>query len=503
MAGQSETTPVSFAELGRRAVVGDFDGGTITSDAGGLLLREVDQQVGVLDMFSQCFTDHRHPSYIDFTVQELVSQRVFALALGYEDLNDHEELRKDPLLATLVGRTDPTGQDRLRERDQGCGLAGKSTLNRLELTPEGEATRYKKIEYCAESIEDFFVNLFLQCHRRAPKRIVMDLDATNDPLHGEQEGRFFSGYYDEYCYLPLYVFCGDFLLCAKLRTADKDGAHGSLDVAKQLVEKIQAKWPKTEIVFRADSGFCRDDFMDWCETHPSGRVHYLFGLAKNSRLLEEIKADMQRAQDEFPAYQELCEKTRERLTDAGMLKKDIQEELAKLENPCRRYREFQYSTLDSWTRKRRVIAKAEHLAEGANPRFIVTSLPQEEAPDPRTLYEDDYCGRGEMENRIKENQLYLFADRTSTTSLRSNQLRLWFSGVAYMLIVFVRRYGLKGTKEARAQCGTIRNKLFKIGAQVVVTVRRVCLHLATGYPYKELFFTVLNNLQSMPAYVTG
>jgi len=488
-----------FGDLGRREVVAQFDGGTITSDAGGLLLREVDQKVGVLDSFAGCFIDHRDPRYTEFSVRELLAQRVFGLALGYEDLNDHDQLRKDPLLATLAGRADPTGQDRPREQDRGSGLAGKSTLNRLELTPKGAPTRYKKIEYCEADIEEFFVDLFLRCHKRAPKWIVIDLDATNDPVHGGQEGRFFHGYYDQYCYLPLYAFCGDFLLCAKLRTADKEAADGSLEVAQRLEARIHARWPRTEILFRADSGFARDGFMDWCETHPSRRVHYLFGLAKNSRLLELLEPQMQIAEQEFAGYKKQVEETLAELEQAGLTKKRIQEELAKLDNPSRRYCEFQYSTLDSWTRVRRVIGKAEHLEDGRNPRFVVTSLPKERY-EPRQLYEDLYCARGDMENRIKENQLYLFADRTSTELLRSNQLRLWFSSVAYMLIVLIRRFGLKGTKDKRAQCHTIRTKLFKIGAQVIVSARRVSIRLATGYPFKQLFVTVLRNVQRLPFY---
>ena len=492
---------LSFGTLGRREVVGQFDGGTITSDGGALLLRELEEKTGFLTSFAECFVDHRDPRYTQFSLEELLGQRVFGLVLGYEDLNDHEELRKDPLLATLTGRADPTGQDRPREQDRGKPLAGKSTLNRLELTPKGGPTRYKKIEYCEEQLEEFFLALFLRCQGAAPERVVIDLDATNDPLYGEQEGRFFQGYYNQYCYLPLYAFCDDFLLCAKLRTAEKEAAEGSLPMAQWLTARIQEQWPQTEILFRGDSGFARDNFMDWCETHPSGKVHYLFGLAKNPRLLKEIETELEIAEQEYPAYQQHLAQLREQLTDAGVTKGEIEQRLAKLDNPCRRYSEFRYSTLDSWTRDRRVIAKAEYLGDKANPRFIVTSLPLKEG-SPRTLYEELYCARGDMENRIKENQLCLFADRTSTQLLRSNQLRLWFSSVAYMLFVLIRRYGLRGTQHQRAQCDTIRNKLLKIGAQVVVSVRRVSVRLASSYPFKDLFVTVFRNLQRMPDYVT-
>ena len=500
MSAQSNTERLKFGDLGRREVVAGFDGGTITSDGGGLLLREVEEKVGLIRKLADCFIDHRDPRYTEFSVEELLSQRIFGLALGYEDLLDHEELRKDPLFATLANRRDPTGQDRVREEDRGCPLAGKSTLNRLELTPRDEVTPEKKIRCVEELVERLFVELFLQAHRSAPGLIVLDLDATDDPLHGAQEGKFFQGYYDTYCYLPLYVFCGDFLLVAKLQTADKEAATGSLEVAKMLVGEIHARWPKTRILFRGDSGFCREDFMDWCETHPSGKLDYLFGLQKNSRLLKLIESEMRRAEEAYPAYKKLLEETQTRLEAEGKSKKKIQEALAQLENPSRRFIEFQYATLKSWARERRVIGKAEFLEDGRNPRFLVTSLTEKFA-EPQPLYEDHYCARGDMENRIKENQLYLFADRTSTKFLRSNQLRLWFSSVAYMFHVLVRRYGLKGTRKSRAQCGTIREKLFKIGAQVIVSCRRVCIRLATGYPWKELFLTVFHNLQKMPAYL--
>jgi len=497
MMEQSNTDSMSFGSLGRREVEARFDGGNITSDGGGLLLREVEKKAGLIRKLAECFIDHRDPRYTEFSVEELLSQRIFGLALGYEDLNDHEELRKDPLLATLANRRDPTGQDRARLEDRGCPLAGKSTLNRLELTPKGEINKYKKIEYCEEEMEAYFVSLFLGCHETAPNFIVLDLDATNDPVHGSQEGRFFHGYYDEYCYLPLYVFCGDFLLVAKLRSASNEAADGSLEVAKNVVAQIHAVWPETVILFRGDSGFCRDDFMDWCETHESKKLHYLFGLAKNDRLIKNIEKELKQAEKEYPAAKKHLEEKRGQLAAEGKSKKEILEALQSIDNPCRRFSEFQYATLKSWTRERRVIAKAEFLEDGRNPRFVVTSLTKEFA-GPQALYEEHYCARGDMENRIKENQLYLFADRTSTALLRSNQLRLWFSSVAYMFFVLIRHYGLKDTGEARAQCGTIRNKLFKIGAQVIVTCRRVWIRFATGYPFKELFFTVLRNLRAMP-----
>ena len=464
------TTPCSnptftFQPLGQREVHARFDGGTITSDGGALLLGEAERLTGALHQFAACFTDHRDPELIEHTVLQLVSQRVYGLALGYEDLNDHDTLRLDPLLATLVGKTDPTGQDRLRARDQGKALAGKSTLNRLELTPPEAtaASRYQKIVAGPEAIERLFVDLFVQAHASPPARIVLDLDATDDPLHGHQEGRFFHGYYKEYCYLPLYIFCGEHLLVAQLRTADHDASWGTVTVLQWLIPYLRATWPQVRILLRGDSGFCREEIMAWCETN---HVDYLFGLAKNSRLLEIIQADLAVAH--------------ERYLQTGVA--------------ARVFADFTYQTLDSWSRARRVVGKAEYLAKGPNPRFVVTSLPAEEW-EARRLYEEDYCGRGDMENRIKEQQLMLFADRLSTAWLRSNQLRLWFSSLAYVLVHTVRRLGLSGTRLAHAQCGSIRLWLFKIGALIRVTVRKVWVALTSACPYQEVFTQVYTNLR--------
>jgi hypothetical protein len=454
-----------FQALAGRQITGRFDGGTITSDAGALLLREVEAHTGILRNFARCFQDARAPDCIEFTVEELLKQRIMALALGYEDLNDHEQLRHDPLLAVLVGRKDPTGQDRIDPRDRGAPLAGKSTLNRLELTPAraSAGNRYKKIAARHERIEQFFVETFLSSCDRPPEEIVLDFDATDDPLHGHQLGRFFHGYYDGYCYLPLYVFCGEHLLCAKLRPADIDASAGSLKVLRRLVEQIRRRWPGVRIVVRGDSGFCREPMMRWCEEND---VDYLLGLAKNKRLLRVLGAELHEAQQGF-------ERTRQ---------------------PARRFKDFRYSTRKSWSRERRVVGKAEHLAKGSNPRFVVTSLPAEQC-DARTLYEQRYCGRGDMENRIKEQQRCLFADRTSCHTMRANQLRLWLSSVAYVLLQTLREHGLHDTPLAQAQCDTIRLKLLKIGALVRVTVRRVWFSLAESYPYQALFARVFENLQ--------
>jgi hypothetical protein len=457
----------AFHGLFRREVVARFNGGDMTSDGGGLLLREVEQRTGILRQFAVCFTDHRAPDLVEHTVAELVGQRVYALALGYEDLNDHDDLRGDPLLATLVGKTDPTGEDRIRGRDTGKPLAGKSTLNRLELTAAdaGPESRYKKIVVDPDSVDQLLVDIFLQAHRHPPQQIVLDLDATDDPLHGEQEGRFFHGYYGCYCYLPLYIFCGEFLLCARLRPSNIDASAGAVEEVRRLVGQIRAAWPQVEIVLRADSGFARESLMRWCEEQA---VDYVFGLAKNNRLTRTIGRELHRAHKQHQ--------------NTGV--------------PARVFRDFLYKTRTSWSRRRRVVGKAEHLMAGPNPRFIVTSLPAG-AWEARSLYEDLYCARGDMENRIKEQQLYLFADRTSAATMRANQIRLWFSSIAYLLMQALRRLGLKGTALAQAQCQTIRLKLLKIGAQVRITVRKVWVALASSSPYAALFAQVYRNLQTV------
>jgi len=454
-----------FQGLFGREVVGKFDGGSITSDAGGLLLREVERATKIIGQFAACFRDYRDRESVEHTVYDLVAQRVYGLALGYEDLNDHDELRRDPLLAVLVGKGDPLGEDRLRAQDRGKALAGKSTLNRLELTPAeaSEKSRYKKIVVDQEAVDRFFVNVFLQSYETAPEEIVLDVDATDDPLHGRQEGRFFHGYYRCYCYLPLYVFCGEHLLCARLRESGIDASHGAVEELSRIVGQIRERWPQTKIVIRGDSGFCREELMSWCEGEKG--VDYLFGLAKNSRLIESIESELEEARVEF-----------ERSGSAARV-----------------YKEFRYSTLESWSRERRVIGKAEHLSKGSNPRFVTTSLSGGEAG---RVYER-YCARGEMENRIKEQQLYLFADRTSTAKFRGNQIRLSFSSVAYVLVHGLRRLGLRGTKLSRAQAHTIREKLLKIGAQIRVTVRKVWISLAGGYPYEEVFRRVMANLRGV------
>jgi hypothetical protein len=472
---QTECTSsqLDFQDLASRKVVAAFDGGTVTSDAGGLLLREVEDKFRFLETFAHCFTDHRDPERIEHTLPELVKQRVFGLCLGYEDLNDHDRLRFDPLLALLVGKADPLGHDRLQVADRGKPLAGKSTLNRLELSPVGAdaESRYKKIVAHMDRMETFLIEAFLQQHTTVPARIVLDLDATDDPIHGHQLGRFFHGYYDCYCFMPLYVFCDDHPLCAVLRPSDCDAAAGCLTYIQRVVARIRQTWPNVRIVLRGDSGFCRDYLMRWCEANG---VDFLFGLAKNKRLLRIIGSQLHQAQEAF----------------------------AQTGKPARVFKDFEYRTHKSWSRMRRVVGKAEHLAKGPNPRFVVTSLSAKEFED-QTLYEQEYCGRGEMENRIKEQQLMMFADRTSCETMRANQIRLYFSTVAYVLLRALRAFGLQGTELAQAQCSTIRVKLLKLGAVVRVTVRRVVVALSEAYPLREVFVQVWANLRGLKVSAMG
>ena len=439
----------SFASHFSRRVEASFTAGQVSTDGGALLLRQADRKIGLLKRVASCFIDRRSPLLVEHQLGEMLSQRIYGLALGYEDLNDHEQLRHDPLMAVLAGRR------KLEEP-----LAGKSTLNRLELV--GRTGRYHKISYSAEALDRLLGDLFIESHSAPPDQIVLDLDATDIPLYGHQPERFFHGYYDSYCYLPLYIFCGDQLLCARLRPANQDAAAGSVEEIRRIVAQVRERWPSMKIVLRADSGFCREELMGWCEAN---KVDYLFGLARNQRLRKIIGAQMHQAQI-------------------------LHQSSGKA---ARVFAEFSYQTKKSWSRARRVVAKAEYLDKGENPRFVVTSLPAEEwaAQD---LYEKFYCARGEMENRIKE-QMCLFADRLSTDEMKGNQLRLYFSALAYTLMEALRRLGLKGSAWAEAQVDTIRLKLLKIGAIVRISVRRILLQLSSAYPWKNIFTQAFHALR--------
>jgi len=403
-------------------VPGVFNGGSISSDGGGLLLSRVGRISGIIRQCVGCLTDHRDPSGVLSTPFTSWSPSgSMRWPLGHEDLNDHDQLRHDPLMGVLVGQKDPVGQDRTRERDRGKALAGKSTLNRLELAPPGAGTgsRCKKIVAHQAMIEQLLVKLFLQSHRRKrpPRQIVLDADATDDPIHGNQLGRLFHGYYGNFCYPPLYVFCGEHLLCAKLRPSNIDASLGRVKVLANIVEQIRAAWPKVRIIVREDSGFCRENLMSWCEANG---VDFIPGLARNRRLVAAMGCELQEAKEQHEATGQAA----------------------------RLFKDFQYRTRKSWGCRRRVIGKAEHLNKGPNPRFVVTSLPADEV-DAGTLYEDHYCARGDTGNRIKEQQLRMFADRTSVAIMRANQLRLWFSSIAYCLMVSLRQRGLQGTAMAQ------------------------------------------------------
>ena len=462
-------------KLGGRDLVWRFDGGDITSDGGALLLRQLEQQTGIVRRFAACFQDYRRPDLIEHPLLDLIRQRVFGLALGYEDLNDHDELRRDPMLAAALNKDDVKGEHRRREQDRGKALAGKSTLNRLELTApdyngsprqkESDKPETKKIVVDPESIDALLVDLFLEAHPQAPEKIVLDLDATDDILYGNQEGRFYHGYYHDFCYLPLYIFCGEHLLCSRLRMSNIDSSADSVEELEPVIARIRQSWPTVKILLRGDGGFCREKLMAWCEREG---IDYVFGLAQNDRLKKQIQAQMAQAEQQYK----------------------------ETKAPARVFTEFSYATKETWSRERRVIAKAEHLDKGANPRFVVTTLSPEEVAA-QELYEKIYCARGDCpENRIKEQQLDLFADRTSTGKMWSNQLRLYFSSIAYVLMQTLRRTALAGTVLEKAQCGTIRRKLFKMGAQIRVTVRKVWVSLSSSYPHAALFSQVLTQLET-------
>jgi hypothetical protein len=441
-----------FATAGRREMVAEFNGGTISSDGGALLLRETDRKLRLMERFSECFLDGRNPTFIEHSVEQMLAQRVYALALGYEDVNDHEQLRNDPLLRVLAGKAEPDKE----------ALAGKSTLNRMELG-DGTPNRYKKITFWREAIDDLLLDMFLEAHASAPGQIVLDIDTTDFAIHGQQEGRFYHGYYDHYCYLPLYVFAGEHVLCARLRPSNIDASAGSRKEIERIVGHMRARWPEVKIVLRGDSGFGREELMAWCEAH---QVDYVFGMARNAVLEKIVVEALEQARQQWQETQQ----------------------------PARVFQEFEHETVSgTWSRRRRVVAKAEHIDGKSNPRFVVTSIGAETwAAQP--LYEDLYCARGDIENRIKE-QFMLFADRVSAASMRGNQLRLYLSVMAYSLVCGLRRLGLQGTQLAQAQISTIRLRLLKIGAQIRVTIRKVWVQMSSSFPLQGLFTQAVRQLR--------
>jgi len=461
MSTECSTGKLEFQPLGARRLEGRFDGGHITSDAGLVLAREVARQMGLFKKLAGCFVDHRNASFVKHQLDELLAQRVLGIVAGYEDLNDHDRLRKDPLVAAAVGKTDVLAP-----------LASPSTLNRLEHGTESAASdRYRRIVCTEEDVANLLVDLAIERFDKQPEEIWLDFDATDDVIHGKQEGRFFHGYYGAYCYLPLYVFWGDFPLVARLRTANQDGAAGALEELKRIVDRIRLRWPDVSIRVRADSGFARDALFDWCENNG---VDYVIGMAKNKRLQAMIEDELVAAKDQTKTTGK----------------------------PTRIFKDLEYRTRKSWSRSRRVVAKAEQLVGKANPRFVVTTLGAEQF-DARVVYEELYSIRGDMENRIKEQQLGLFADRTSAATMRANQIRLWFSTFAYVVITELRRRALQGTELAQAQAWTIRVRLIKLGAVVKQSVRRVYLSMSTSFPMASVFATALKRLRPDAPLPTG
>jgi hypothetical protein len=456
--------PLLFQDLGSRKVVADFSGGTLSSDGGVLFLRQIDQRLGLSRQLAECFDDQRDSRFVEHSRQQLLAQRLYALALGYEDLNDHQGLRRDPLLATACDKRDPLGLDRFNPEDRGVALAAPATLNRLELS-NNKTTRCHKLPHDPQKIEACLLAMGVRCLPRHVVEVVVDLDAMGHLIHGAQEGRHFSAYYDDYCYLPLYAFVGDIPLWAQLRTSDQDAAHGVVPALEKIVAALRQRCKKARVMVRGDSGFCREEIMAWCERQG---VYYGLGLAKNSVLIEKLAPALAQA------------RARRCLSGAPS---------------GREFAEFDYQTRKTWSRSRRVIGKAEVMAAGDNPRFVVTNLPTRGFKGdkdrarftPGRLYEEFYCGRGEMENVLKQQTLDLQADRLSTHYLASNQLRLWLATLAYLLLERLRALGLAGTELAQATVGSVRLKLLKVAAQVRVSVRRVYVQWSSAYPLRDLF----------------
>ncbi|MGA1564242.1 MAG: IS1380 family transposase [Pontimonas sp.] len=464
-----------FQGLGVRKVQSDFKGGNLSADGGVVLLREVEAGSGLIDRLAGCFSDYRDQRYVVHGLDELLKQRIFGIAMGYEDLNDHDTLRHDPVMALGVGKEDPLGLDR-DEESKGCALAGKSTLNRLELTNNkvGEAGDVlcgaHKILARHERIEQLLIDHSVSMLAADTDEIVLDFDATDSLIHGGQEGKFFHGYYDAYCYMPLYCFIGPWPVLAQLRTSNRDACEGTVDALAKIVPVVRKRFPDARIIVRGDSGFTRDPIMAWCEDNC---VDYVFGYAKNPRVLAQLEPTL------FRAKADACVRG----------------------GHCTYFTEFEYRTQKSWSRARRVIGKAQVNPKGENPRFVVTSLSVEESErwSPERLYREFYCARGDMENRIKEQQLDLFADRMSCGDMGSNQLRLWFSTFAYVLMIELRERGLQESKKfAKASPATIRDNLLKIATMIQVSVRRVLLRWSSSFRYQAEIAKCCEQLQAAP-----
>ena len=478
---------LNFGSLKGRKVIADFTGGKITSDAGIVLLAELDRKLKITSRFAKCFQDHRDSAYTDYSVYKLLAQRVYGIVLGYEDVNDHDKLRYDPALAIALAKLN------FIESTPDI-LAGKSTINRLEYCPETiinqRQSRYHKIEADFKAIEKAFVEIFLASYKKPPREIILDMDVTDDQVHGNQEGAFFNPYYHGVCYAPLYIFCGHHLLVAKLRSSNVDPAAEALPELKRIIGLIREKWQDTHIIIRGDSAYSREDIMKWCEQQP--RVDYVLAMGTNNQLqlrasdiLEKAKADYAQRLESVTKLMETFFSPNEELSEANKL---VPESIW--------YRSLCYKTQTSWSRSRRVVTKVSYGYHGSQMRHIVTSLPASKI-SPSLLYTKKYCPRGEMENRIKEQQLDLFADRTSTQTMNSNQLRLWLSSMAYVLMQAFRQNCLSNTSFAKATVGTIRLSLLKLGARITISCRRILIAIASACPYQDILGIAYSKIQAL------
>lgn len=486
---QSQLNQLNFRRLNGRQVIANFEGGKITSDAGIVLIAELDKKLKITERFSDCFEDHRNLSYVDYAVNQLLAQRVYGIILGYEDVNDHDKLRYDPALAIALERLNFINSSK-------ADLAGKSTINRLEYCPETiinqKTSRYHKIEHNPKEIEKTFVDIFLESYKKPPKQIILDMDVTDDPVHGSQEGAFFNTHYQGVCYAPLYIFCGHHLLVAKLRSSNVDPAEGALEELQRIIGMIREKWKETQIIVRGDSAYAREDIMKFCEEQEG--VDYVIAMASNSQLKLRAMDTIEKAKSDYEQRLEPVTKLMETLFSSD----EQLEEVGELVPESIFYRSLYYKTQKSWSCSRRVVTKVCHNSKGSNIRHVVTSLPASKIP-PSKLYTDKYCPRGEMENRIKEQQLDLFADRTSTQTFESNQLRLWLSSIAYVLMQAFRHNCLSKTAFAKATVGTIRLNFLKLGARITVSVRRILIAIASSCPYQDILANAYSRIQAMPA----
>ena len=482
---ESISQQLKFGVIKGRKVIANFDGGRITSDAGILLMAELDKKLKITARFAECFQDYRNSSYVDYSVHQLLTQRVYGIILGYEDVNDHDKLRYDPALAIALEKLN------LIESTEAV-LAGKSTLNRLEYCPETiidqETSRYHKIEPLPQKIEKAFIELFLESYKKPPKSIILDLDVTDDQVHGNQEGAFFNKYYGGVCYAPLYIFCGHHLLVAKLRSSNVDPAEGALEELQRVIGLIRKKWKETHILVRGDSAYAREDIMKCCEEQAG--VDYVLAMATNRQLKLRASDIIEKAQSDYEQRLEPVTALMETLFSPD---EDL-EEVGKLVPESTWYRSLCYKTQESWSRSRRVVTKVCHGSKGLKIRHVVTSLSASKIP-PSQLYTDKYCPRGEMENRIKEQQLNLFSDRTSTQTFESNQLRLWLSSMAYVLLQAFRQYCLAKTSLAKATVGTIRLSLLKLGARITISCRRILVAIASSCPYQDILAIAHSRIQ--------